>query len=138
MGFFDSIGNFFSRVGRGIVSGVKKVGDFISTGARKVGDFVSRYAPKIGDIAGTIRKGADFIGGLGIPVISTGARLVGRGAGIVENLAGKAGKVKEVADIAGGVGDALSRVGNNPSMENIRGAVDTGRQAFDRFRAMRR
>ena len=132
MGFFSSIGNFFGNIGRGIVSGVKKVGSFISGAAKKVGDFVSGIdLKKVGSIASSVGDVARTIGGLGIPILSTVASGVAKGADLVKGLAGRGEKIKEGIDVARQVGGALE----NPSPEGIVGA---GRRAFDFGRSLRR
>ena len=132
MGFFSGIGNFFSNIGRGIVSGVKKVGGFVSNVAKKVGDFVSNIDfGKVGDIARKVGSVAKTVAGLGIPVVSTIAGGIGRGADLVSSLASKGDKVREGIEVAKQVGSALER----PSPEGIVGA---GRRAFEFGKSLRR
>lgn len=128
MGFFD----FIKRVGSGIMSGIKKVGGFISSGVKKVGDFISKIdLKKVGDIAGKVGDVARTIGGLGIPVLSTIASGVAKGADVVKGIAGKGEKIKEGLDVAGQVGSALEK----PSIEGVVGA---GRRAYEYGRSLRR
>ena len=132
MGFFSGIGNFFSSIGRGIVSVVKKVGGFISGAAKKVGDFVSNIDfGKVGDIASKVGSVAKTVAGLGIPVLSTIAGGIGRGADLVASLSKKGDKIKEGISVAGQVGSAME----NPSPEGI---VKAGRRAFEYGRGLRR
>lgn len=132
MGFFSGIGNFFGSIGRGIARGARAVGSFISGTAKKVGDFVRNIDfSKVGDIAGKVGDVARTIGGLGIPVVSTIASGVARGADLVKGLSSKGEKIKEGIDVARQVGGALE----NPSPEGLVGA---GRRAFEFGKSLRR
>ena len=132
-GFFSSIGNFFSGIGRGIVRGAKAVGGFVSRAARSVGDMISKVDfSKVGDIAKKVGEGAKFVAGLGIPVISTAASAIGKGADIVSRVAGAGGKIKEGVEVAKQVGGALER----PT--DVEGLVGAGRRAYEFGRGLRR
>ena len=119
-----SFGSFFRGIGRGIAKGVKSVGGFVRRGAEKIGDFASKIDfAKIGDVAGKVRDVAQTVAGLGIPVLSTAAGFVGRGADVVSRIADRAGKIKEGIEVARQVGGALEK----PSVEGIVGA---GKRAY--------
>ena len=132
MGFFSGIGNFFGSIGRGIARGARAVGSFVSGAAKKVGDFVSNIDfGKVGDIASKVGSVARTIGGLGIPVLSTIASGVARGADLVSKIAKRGDKIKEGVGVAGQVGEALQK----PSVEGLVGA---GRRAVEFGRSLRK
>ena len=132
MGFFSGIGNFFGSIGRGIARGARAVGSFVSGAAKKVGDFVSKINfGRVGDVASKVADVARTIGGLGIPVVSTIASGVARGADIVKGLSSKADKIKEGIDVAKQVGSALQE-------QSPEGLVGAGRRAYEYGRSLRR
>jgi len=117
----------------------KKVGDWVGGAARKVGDFVKKIDfSKVGDVAGAIRKGANWVANLGIPVISTGARWIGRGAGLAENLASKGAKVApriiEGSAAIGNLGDQVGAFGREgiSAIPKVIGAGKSVGAAFGR------
>ena len=70
-----------------------------------------------------MRDVAQTVAGLGIPVLSTAAGFVGRGADVVQRISDKAGKIKEGIEVARQVGGALEK----PSLEGVLGA---GKKAY--------
>lgn len=127
-----SIGSFFRNIGRGIQRGAQQVGSFVRRAASKVGDFARKVDfGKVADISRKVRDVAQTIGAMGIPVLSTAASVIGKGADIVSRVADKGSKVKEGIQIAQDVGSALEK----PS--DIGGLVKAGRRAYEFGKGLR-